>query len=54
LVSSGMPSRLKLREQQEYVLHRARELAESGRFDGWRGIEFRFDFSTGFRELAFG
>jgi hypothetical protein len=40
--------RLKRREQKEYVLQRARELAESGRFDGWQSIEFELRFFEGF------
>jgi hypothetical protein len=48
LVSPGMPLRLKGREQKEYVLCRARELADSGRFEGWEGIEFQLRFFEGF------
>jgi hypothetical protein len=40
--------RLKRREQKEHVLRRARELAESGRFDGWQAIEFQLRFFDGF------
>jgi hypothetical protein len=47
LVNPGMP-RLKRSEQKEYVLRRARELAESGRFEGWQGIEFELRFFEGF------
>jgi hypothetical protein len=35
-----MRPRLKKRDHQEYVLHHARELPESGRFEGWLSIEF--------------
>jgi hypothetical protein len=38
----------KKRELKEYVLRRARELAESGRFEGWQGIEFELRFFEGF------
>jgi hypothetical protein len=48
LVSPGMPLRLKRGEQKQYVLRRARELAESGRFEGWQGIEFDLRFFGGF------
>jgi hypothetical protein len=43
-----MPLRLKGRELKEHVLRRARELAESGRFEGWQGIEFQLRFFDGF------
>ena len=36
------------RELKEHVLRRARELAESGRFEGWQGIEFELRFFEGF------
>jgi hypothetical protein len=36
------------RELKENVLRRARELAESGRFEGWQGIEFELRFFEGF------
>jgi hypothetical protein len=48
LVSPGMPKRLKRRDLKEHVLRRARELAESGRFDGWHSIEFQLRFFEGF------
>ena len=51
LVSPGMPLRLKRRDLKEHVVRRARELAESGRFEGWQGIEFQlrlFDGLLGF------
>jgi hypothetical protein len=38
----------KKRELKEHVLRRARELAESGRFEGWKGIEFELRFFEGF------
>jgi hypothetical protein len=46
-----MRARLKKRDHEEYVLHRAKELAESGRFSGWLGIEFELRYGEGF-ELA--
>jgi hypothetical protein len=46
-----MTARLKKRDQEEYVLRRAKELAESGRFSGWMGIEFELRYGEGF-ELA--
>jgi hypothetical protein len=46
-----MPAKLKKRDQEEYVLRRAKELAESGRFTGWTGIEFELRYAEGF-ELA--
>jgi hypothetical protein len=48
LVTSGTPLRLKRRDLKEHVLRRARELAESGRFEGWQGIEFELRFFEGF------
>jgi hypothetical protein len=48
LVSPGVPLRLKRRDLKEHVLRRARELAESGRFEGWQGIEFELRFFEGF------
>jgi hypothetical protein len=48
LVTSGTPVRYKRGEQKEYVLRRARELAESGRFEGWQSIEFQLRFFEGF------
>ena len=47
LVSSGTPLRSKRGEQKEHVLRRARELADSGRFEGWQGIEFQLRFFEG-------
>ena len=38
----------KKRELKEHVLRRARTLAESGRFEGWQGIEFELRFFEGF------
>jgi hypothetical protein len=46
-----MRARLKKRDQEVYVLRRAKELAESGRFTGWLGIEFELRYGEGF-ELA--
>jgi hypothetical protein len=48
VVESDTVLRLKRREQKEQVLRRARELAESGRFEGWQGIEFQLRFFDGF------
>jgi hypothetical protein len=48
VVSPGVPLRLKRRELKEHVLHRARDLAESGRFEGWQSIEFELRFFEGF------
>jgi hypothetical protein len=48
LVSPGMPQRLKRRDLKEHVVRRARELAESGRFEGWQSIEFQLRFFEGF------
>jgi hypothetical protein len=47
LVGSGIPLRLKRRAQKELVIRRARELAESGRFDGWQSIAFQLHFFDG-------
>jgi hypothetical protein len=38
----------KKRELKEHVLRRARQLAESGRFEGWQGVEFELRFFEGF------
>jgi hypothetical protein len=38
--------------REEYVRRRARELAHSGRFEGWRGIEFELRFVEGVREAG--
>jgi hypothetical protein len=38
----------KRRELKEHVLRRARKLAESGRFEGWEGVEFELRFFEGF------
>jgi hypothetical protein len=54
LACQGVPPRLKRRDLKEHVLHRARELAESGRFEGWQGIEFQLRFFEGFSKVAFG
>jgi len=43
-----MLARLKKRDHEEYVLRRAKELAESGRFTGWLGIEFELRYVEGF------
>jgi hypothetical protein len=48
VISPGVPLRLKRRDLKEHVLRRARELAESGRFEGWEGIEFQLRFFEGF------
>jgi hypothetical protein len=48
LVSSGKPLRLQRRDLKEHVLRRAKELADSGRFEGWQGIEFQLRFFEGF------
>jgi len=48
LVSPGMPLRLKRREPKEHVLRRARQLAESGHFEGWQSIAFQLRFFDGF------
>jgi hypothetical protein len=49
--NGDMHARLKKRDQEKYVLRRAKELAESGRFTGWLGIEFELRYAEGF-ELA--
>jgi hypothetical protein len=36
------------RELKENVLRRARQLADSGRFEGWQGVEFELRFFEGF------
>jgi hypothetical protein len=46
-----MHAGLKKRDKEKYVLRRAKELAESGRFTGWLGIEFELRYTEGF-ELA--
>jgi hypothetical protein len=38
----------KKHELKEHVLRRARELADSGRFEGWQSIEFELRFFEGF------
>jgi hypothetical protein len=48
MVSSGMPLGLHRHEQKERVARRARELAESGGFEGWQGIAFHLEFFDGF------
>jgi hypothetical protein len=49
--TAGMRARLKKSDCEGYVLRRARELAESGRFSGPQGIEFELRYVEGF-ELA--
>jgi hypothetical protein len=44
----AMRVRLKKRDCEEYVLRRAKRLAETGRFTGWQGIEFELRFVEGF------
>jgi hypothetical protein len=39
VVEAGTALRLTRRELKEHVLQRARQLAESGRFEGWQGID---------------
>ena len=51
-VSPGAPLRLKRRAQKELVVRRARELAESGQFEGWQGIAFQLHFFDGFFESS--
>jgi len=46
-----MRARLKKSDCEGYVLRRARELAESGRFSGPQGIAFELRYVEGF-ELA--
>ena len=48
MVGSGIPLRLKRRAQKELVIRRARELAESGRFDGWQSVVIRFAAMHGY------
>jgi hypothetical protein len=43
-----MRARLKKKDCEGYVLRRAKELAETGRFTGWQGIEFELRFVEGF------
>ena len=43
-----MRERLKKSDCEQYVLRRARELAESGRFSGVPGIEFELRYVEGF------
>jgi hypothetical protein len=38
--------------REEYVRRRARQLAESGRFERWQGIEFELRFVEGVREAG--
>ena len=45
-----MRLRMKKREVREHVTRRARELAESGRFERWSQIEFELRFKEGFPE----
>jgi hypothetical protein len=48
VVEPGTALRSTRRDLKEHVLRRARELAESGRFEGWQGIEFQLRFFDGF------
>jgi hypothetical protein len=48
LIGSGILLRLKRRAQKELVIRRARELAESGRFDGWQSVVIRFAAMHGY------
>jgi hypothetical protein len=38
--------------REKYVLRRARELAGTGRFERWQGIEFELRFIEGVREAG--
>jgi hypothetical protein len=42
----------KKKDREEYVRRRAKELAESGRFERWQGIEFELRFVEGFPEAG--
>jgi hypothetical protein len=42
----------KKKDREEYVRRRAKELAESGRFEGWQGIEFELRFVEAFPEAG--
>jgi len=61
VLALGLRSRGKLRYaevhwaktfREEYVRRRARELAESGRFERWQGIEFELRLVEGVREAG--
>jgi hypothetical protein len=45
-------SRRKLNDRLIYVRSRARELARSGRFERWQGIEFELRFIEGLPEAC--
>jgi hypothetical protein len=45
----GMPLPRK-RDHKDYVRRRTLELAESGRFEGWLGIEFELRYVEGFQK----
>jgi hypothetical protein len=45
-------SRQKLNDRVIYIRRRARELAMSGRFERWQGIEFELRFVEGMREAC--
>ena len=47
VVEPGTALRSTRRDLKEHVLRRARELAESGRFEGWQDIEFQLRFFDG-------
>jgi hypothetical protein len=40
----------KRKDREEYVRQRARELAESGRFERWQAVEFQLRFIEGLPE----
>jgi len=42
----------KKKDREEYVRRRAKELAESGRFERWQGIEFELRFVEGLPEAG--
>jgi len=39
----------KKRDDRQYALHRAKELADSGRFAGWLGVELELRYVEGFQ-----
>jgi hypothetical protein len=45
-----MRIKMKKRDRHEYVMQRARELAQSGEFDGWIDIEFELRNAEGLEE----
>jgi hypothetical protein len=45
-------SRRKLNDRVIYIRSRARELAMSGRFERWQGIEFELRFAEGLLEAC--